>query len=118
MDGLILPCIIQSIRSMKDGSVSVTLETQELSPAKAGELFSLRSKLAAVYISPKDTIDQREINQVDKIDPELQGKTQSQRLRNVLFLLYQQDSEGHKQFDSYYKQRTETLIEHFKQEIK
>ncbi len=117
MQGTLLSCTIAGIRSLKDGSVSVTLETLELSPGKAGELFSLRKKIAAVYISPKETMNQKEMDQVDKIDPEIGGKTQSQRIRNVLFKLFEQNNEGYKEFDSYYKHKTELFIEHLKNKI-
>lgn len=117
MNGTLLSCQISGIRTLKDGSVNIQLETQELSAGHAGELFSLRNKIAAVYISPKDTIDQRELDQVDKIDPEFSAKSQSQRIRQVLYKLFEQDKEGHKNFDSYYKSKTEKFIEHLKSKI-
>lgn len=117
MDGTLLSCQVSGIRSLKDGSVSVNIETQELSPSKAGELFSLRNKIVVVYIAAKETLNQKEIDQVDKINPEFGGKTQSQRLRNVLFKLFEQDNEGWKDFDAYYKTKTEKIIEHLKSKI-
>lgn len=118
MNGILLACQISSIRTLKDGSVNVALETQELSSGRAGELFALRNRIAAVYISPKETIDQKEIDQVDKVDAEFNGKTQSQRMRNVFFKLFDQDREGHKSFDAYYKAKTEAIIEQLKRRIK
>jgi hypothetical protein len=117
MKGLLLSVIVEGIRSRKDHTVAVTLGTQELSQGQAGELFNFNSKLCAVYISPKEGIDQKEIDQVDKLDVELGGKTQSQRIRNVLFKLYDQNAEGFKEFDSFYKAKTEAIIEHFKTKI-
>jgi hypothetical protein len=117
MQGTLLSCQISGIRSLKDGSISVTLETQELSPGKAGELFSLRNKLAAVYISPKEVIEQKVLDQVDAVDPEFQGKSQSQRLRNVYYKLFEQDHEGYKDFSSYYKVKTEAIITELKNNI-
>ena len=113
MEGTLLSCQIGGIRSLKDGSVSVNLETQELTPAKAAELFALRNKIAVVYISQK-SIDKREINVVDQINPELGGKTQGQRIRNTLFMLHGENNEGFADFDSYYKHKTDLYIEHLK----
>jgi len=113
MTGTLLSCLIGGIRSLKDGSVSVTLETQELTPAKAAELFALRNQLAIVYISDKE-IDKSEIDKVDKLKPELGGKTQGQRIRNTLFMLHSENSEGFADFDSYYKNKTDLYIEHLK----
>jgi hypothetical protein len=116
MNGILISAYIENITTRKDKSVKVTIGTQELSQGKAGELFTLLNNLACVYISPKE-ISQKELDQVDKLDPEIEGKTQSQRIRNVLYKLFQQDSEGHKDYDSYYRNKTEMYIEHLKKKI-
>jgi hypothetical protein len=116
MNGILIACQIESIASRKDKTVKLVIGTQELSPSKAGELFNLNNKIATVYISEK-TIDQREMDQVDKIDPEFEGKTQSQRIRAVLFILWTQDAEGFQLFDSYYRSKTDKYIEHLKNKI-
>lgn len=117
MDGLLLPVVVSSIRSLKDGSVSVCVETNELSPGKAGELFSLRNKVAMMYLSPKEVITQQELKQVDMIDADIQGKSQSQRIRAVLYLLHQQNPEGFDDFADYYRNKTEKFIEHLKSKL-
>jgi hypothetical protein len=118
MNGILLSAMVDGIRTRKDGTVSITLGTQELSSGRAGEVFSLNNKLAAVYISPKE-VSQREIDQVDKLEPDLPGKSPSQRLRNVLFIIYSTtDAEGFKEFDSYYKVKMEQIIEQLKTKIK
>lgn len=116
MNGIILAATIDSISTRKDKSVKIAIVTQELSPGKAGEVFTLLNTLAVVYISQKE-LDQKEIDQVDKLDPEFGGKTQSQRLRNVLFKLFDQDHEGFKDFDSFYKGKTDVIIDHLKSKI-
>jgi hypothetical protein len=117
MNGVLLSAYIENITTRKDRTVKITIGSQELSQGKAGELFTLLNNLAVVYISPKE-IDQKEIDQVDKLDPELDGKTQSQRIRNVLYKLFEQDNEGFGDFDAYYKNKTEKYIEHLKSKIK
>lgn len=116
MNGLILSVYVENITTRKDKSVKLTLGTQELSPSKAGEIFNLMNSLAVAYISPKE-ISQKEIDQCDKIDPEFEGKTQSQRIRNVLYKLFEQGNEGFKTFDDYYRNKTEKYIEHLKGKI-
>jgi hypothetical protein len=116
MNGLLIPTYIENITTRKDHSIKITLGTQELSPSKAGELFQLLNKLAITYISQKE-ISQREIDQVDKLDPEISGKTQSQRIRSVLYLLHQQNNEGYSDFDAYYKHKTELYIDHLKSKL-
>lgn len=116
MNGLLIPVYVENITTRKDKSVKITLGTQELSPATAGQIFHLMDKLCISYISPK-SIAQNEIDQVDQLDPEFEGKTQSQRIRSVLYKLFQQDNEGFKTFDDYYKSKTEKYIEHLKSKI-
>lgn len=117
MKGILLPAMVEGVASRRDKTVKITIGTQELSPSSAGELFHLNGKICAVYISEK-AIDQNEIDQVDKLDPEFSGKTQSQRIRNVLYKLFEQDKEGFKDFESFYRSKTELYIEHLKTKIK
>jgi len=119
MEGILLPVIVTSIRSRVDGSISVTIETNELSPSKAGELFSIRGKTAIAYLSPKDIVTQKEIDQVNAINNDgMGGKTPSQRMRNVMFILWKQDPEGYKDFNLYYINRMEKFIDALKENIK
>jgi len=116
MTGTLIPVIIGGIKSLKDGSVSVTVETQELSPGKAGELFALRNKICYVYFSERQ-IELPEIKMIDKMEPEMTGKTPSLRLRNVLFLLWKQDPEGYPDDTSYYRAKMEQIITTYKSNL-
>lgn len=115
--GILLACYVENITSRKDKTVKLTLGTQEVSPEKAGELFSLMGKLAAMYIADKGNIDQSEIDKVDKLDIEFGGKSQSQRLRGVLFKLWEVKPEGFKDFNNYYHHKTEEIITHYKNKL-
>lgn len=116
-NGLLLATIIENISTRKDGTIKLVLGTQEMSQSKAGELFSLQNKLAAVYISPKDVIPQKELDQADAVDVDLPGKSKSQRQRSVIFLIWQHKPEGHKTFETYYHFRMEQNIERLKKEL-
>ena len=116
MEGLLIPVIVESIKSLKDGSISVNIATQELSPGKAAELFGLRNMVCYAYFSAKQ-ISNNEINVVNSLDPEIKGKTPGQRLRAVMYLKFQQDNEGYKDSESYYKGKMETIIEHYKADL-
>ena len=116
MKGQLIAAMVEGITTRKDKSVKLTFGTQELSPTEAGQLFQYMNQLLTVYLSPA-AIDNREIEQIDKLDPELNNKTQSQRIRAVLYLCHQQDNEGFKTFDEYYKAKTEKYIEHLKSKL-
>jgi len=116
MEGILIACEVNKITSLVDGSLSVTIGTPELSPAKVGELYGLRKKVCYVYFSEKQ-IDGNERKVIDSLDPELKGKTPGQRLRGVLYRTWEQDNEGYKDSNSYYLAKMELIIETHKSNL-
>ena len=116
MNGVLVCCEIGSVKSLVDGSVSITLITPEISGGKVGELFDLRKKVAYVYISARQ-VETNEKTIVDGLNPELKGKSPGQRLRNVLYVAFTQDAEGYKDSESYYVAKMENIISHYKSEL-
>ena len=116
MKGILISAIMEKITTLKDKSCKLVLETQELSPSKAGELFTLLNSLATVYISPSE-VTSREMAQVDAVEPEMPGKSPSARMRNVLFLLWKQDPEGYKVFDMFYQEKMNKFIDSLKAKL-
>lgn len=53
---------------------------------------------------------------VFKVNADLESKTPSQRLRNVLYVLWEQ-SKVNEEFDSYYRRMMESLIEGVKRKL-
>lgn len=115
---LSLAVILEGVSTRKDRTLSLRLSTQELSPAQAGELVQMNGKVCAVYITEKESIPQGVIDQVEEADIDLPGKSQGQRIRSVLYVLFTQDTEGHKTFNEYYHAKTEKIITHLKSKIK
>lgn len=113
-----LAVIVEGVRTRKDRTLAVTLGTQELTPNQAGQLVEMTGKLCAAYITEKESIPQQVIDAVDDADIDDGRKTQSQRLRAVLFKLFVQDKEGHEKFDLYYHSKMNKIIEHYKTKIK
>lgn len=115
--GILIPAYVEGIRSRKDKTIALTLGTNELSPEKAGDLFSLNGHLVTAYLSVKE-INTDDMEVIDSIEPDLPGKTPSQRLRNVLYILWTQDNEGFKDKNLHYLHHVEKIIEHLKSKIK
>lgn len=117
MKKLIAAGILTSYRPKADGSFSITISTNELTALQKVELDSLFMKY--IYVLLKDTeIDEADNQLFDSIDLELSnGKTPSQRLRSTLFILYNQDSLGYKEFKDYYIFRMEKIINYYKNKI-
>lgn len=113
MKGILIPGYVEAIRTRKDKTVALTIGTQELTPEKAGELFGINGKLVTCYLSAKGiTQDEEEI--IDSIEPNLPGKTPSQRLRNVLYRMWEANSEGYSDKNLHYIHWMEKIIDGLK----
>lgn len=118
MKGLTIAVIVEKIQTRKDNTVAIWLGTQELTPETGGQLLGMMNKLCVAYITEKEAVPQDVIDKVDALDVDLPGKSQSQRLRSVLYVLFTQDAEGFTTFDEYYHSKTEKIIDHLKNKIK
>ena len=116
MNGLLIPATIEGVSTRKDRTIRIIIGTQELTPEQAAGLMGFQNTLIAAYFAPK--IDRDEMKLIDDLDPELAGKSQSERIRNVLYLLFKQDDEGFKEFNDYYHNKTEKYLTKLKSLIK
>lgn len=114
---IVLPAEIESIATRKDKTVKLTIGTQELSPDKGAALFGLQNALIYLAIK-KENFSTNEVAELDKLKADdYGGKTPSQRLRNVLFVAWQQKSEGFDKFDLYYDFKMNQIIIHLKNKL-
>jgi hypothetical protein len=96
--------VIEKVQTMADGSIQVRLGMPELPPEEMVALFT-------------------NINRETKIievehDPEVEGKSSSQRLRNVLYVLWQQSNkQTYPEFEVYYKAKMERIINQIKDKL-
>ncbi len=118
MSGIGIAVIVEGVRTRKDRTLAVTLGCQELNPHQAGQIVEMNGKLCALYLTEKESIPQEIIDQVEEADIDLPGKSQGQRIRGVLYKLFEQDKEGYQTFDEYYHSKTEKIITHLKSKIK
>ena len=104
--------IITGVRSKVDRSLGISLTTPELSTQEKALFMELQGLNSEITITPLD--DKAE--GMEKIDKEVSTKTQSQRLRAVLFIYWKQLGEK-ETFEEFYKSQTEKIIEHFKSKL-
>lgn len=104
---------MEGIASRKDKTVKITLGTQELDPSKAGDLFSINGQLVTVYINPAG-ITEEDIEVIDSVEPDLPGKSPSQRLRAVLYLMWKNSPQGFKDQHTHYLHYMDKIIDHYK----
>jgi hypothetical protein len=114
---IIIPAQIENLTSRKDKTIKVTFGTQEMSPNDAAQVFQLNQRFCYIAIK-EESFQQDELDNIDSIKTDLESnKTPSQRLRGILYINYQQDAEGFKDFMTYYISKMEKLCEHFKSKI-
>lgn len=115
---IIIPAQLESVGTRKDKTLKLTFGTNELSPAQASELFTIANQFG--YLAFKDeNFKREELNAVESLKSELEDtlKKPSQRLRGVLFRLFEQDNDGFKTFSKYYDSKMEQLINHYKSKL-
>lgn len=108
---------IESIATRKDKTLKVTIGTQELNPAQATDVFSLNQQFC--YIGLKaEPFSKNESELLDSLKSDLEHqKTPSQRLRSILYVCYEQDNKGYKDFGTFYATEMERIIEHYKTKL-
>lgn len=114
MNGIMFAAYVEGIRTRKDKTCAITISTQEINPQKAGDLFSANGHLVTCYLSIKEHISDEQKEIIDAVEAPTQGKTPSQRLRNVLYVLWQNTPEGYDDFNLFYIHKIEKMIEHIK----
>lgn len=116
---MLIACTLTQYRPKSDKSFSITFNTLELSKEQKTELDDLFQTHGILYFKGQDKISKSEVDELDKIDLDLydQKKTQSQRLRGVLYLNWQKNNENYTDFKDYYAFKTNQIIEHFKTKL-
>lgn len=107
-----LSLVISSVRSRKDGSLGLSIETPELKPEEKTLFMELQGINLNGTFEPMDEPDVPEY----KINADLESKTPSQRLRGALFVWWDQTGKQG-EFETFYKQKMETLIEFVKRKL-
>lgn len=113
-----IPAVLDSYRSMKDRTLKLTFETNEPSP----EQMAMIQKVAhnAGYLAfNEDMFTSDQIKQLGdiKVDYDDTSKTPSKRLRAVLYLLWQKNSQDFDTAQRYYDHYMEKIILHYKKQI-
>ena len=113
-----LPAQAQPPTFHKDGSVVLKFETRELLPEELMFILGCRqTEGRLVFASQEAEIDDSEVLSIKET---LDLKSHSQRLKDVLFVWYKQATQSQLfvgDFDTFYKQKMETIIEGVKTKL-
>jgi hypothetical protein len=115
---ILLSAQLESYRSLKDKTMKLVFETQELSPLMSGQIHENLQQFGYLAFKNEPFKDEEKIAiEAIKTDYEDTGKTPGQRLRNVLYRLWEKKPEGFTTFAGYYEHKVEQLLNHFKTKI-
>lgn len=112
---IILPSIINPPRIRKDGSCSLSFDTRELSAEEIFTIMQMRNSEGWLCYAPNE-----EALEIPDERAEVDEKSASERLRNVLYILYKQKTEKGEYvglFESFRKEKMEQLIEFVKKKL-
>ena len=115
---LTFAAILDGYQRRKDKSVSMRFVTQELTTAEVSEIDRLLDTFGVLYYRGEEQLNKEEVDELDKIELDIfdQPKKQSQRLRNVLYKVWEQEQKT-ATFKDYYKTETEKIISHYKSKL-
>ena len=101
----------------KDKSVSLTFITSlEQSPSEYMEIDTLLSDSGVLYFKSSGNLTKEEVSALESVKIEVEGKTKSERLRNVLFIYHKQNF-SEDRFDDFYSNEMEKIIQHYKDKL-
>jgi hypothetical protein len=115
---IIIPAIYEGSRDLKDRTKKLTFGTNEVTPEQAASLQIMVQQFCylAIKLEPFTKEQQDTINDL-KNDSEDFGKTPAQRMRSVLYRLWEQSAEGYMDFNLYYQFKMEQYINHLKAKL-
>lgn len=113
-----IPAEISKFETKLNGAVRLKIDTQENIPAEhVKRLIDLVNTIGWFTFSNK-MVDPEDIFDLPKIKlNKSEGKTPSQRLHAVLYVLHKQKGGEEKDFDTFYKSTMEKLINHYKDQL-
>jgi len=110
-----LAAIFSGIKSRKDRSYRLEFDTRELGGADAATLLGMQMTEAWLIVAPTDDISETDIPK-ERANAGVGMKTASQRLRAVIWRLWEQSGKVGDPED-YYRGKMELIIEQLKEKL-
>ena len=117
MSKIVLSGTLEGISTRHDKTFKIVFGAQEIDKSHVSELFEMVNNYCKILISDTNISAPEEIliDEV-KIQDGRKLKTKSQRLRAVLFRYFEQVKPD-VEFEKFYDEKMEALIEHFKSKL-
>lgn len=110
-----IPSTISKVETLSDGTIRLKVDCQELQGQDGAEILKLYRKLGVFVFSESD-ISEEDLKDLPEVKVEQGEKTPGQRLRGVLYRLWEQTKTG-KSFDEFYRDYMSALCEKIKEQL-
>lgn len=115
---IIIPAILQNLRTLSDKTFKLTFDTNEPTPE---QIVAISTSIQTFgYLAFKtETFKEREKEAIAALETSYEdnAKTHSKRLRNTLYRLWEHENNGFKDFDSFYKYKMDEIIKHLQSKL-
>jgi len=115
---IVINAQLESFRSLKDRTIKLSFETQEPTPEQLQEIALNNQKFGYLIFSGSQLSDEQ-LKAIENSSNDLYDaqKTPSKRLRNVLYVWFEQDSKGFTTFEDFYHYQMNAVIDNIKQKL-
>lgn len=107
------PSTIHKVQTLVDGGNKLEVITRELSPDEMTALFSLKGR-EGWFLFKENEITEMEVKDLPEVKEFKSDKTPSQRLRAVLYVIWEKEKPTDN-FDDFYKKKTNEIISWLKE---
>ena len=108
--------ILDGVNKKKDGTLTLRLGTEELNPDETAQIFAMGNQ--QVWCALSETVLSHEDLKIPESTPDYIGqKSHSQRLREVMYRVWEKYNDGVKSSDQYYRDMMEKLITNYKDKL-
>jgi len=108
-----VPAILTSMSKTHDGGLRLGFATQEMGLSEQVEALSMHDTFGYLLFNANPISE----SDIPKESAEDKSKTPSKRLRAVLFLLWKQTTDASGDFEIFYRDRMEKLIDMIKSKL-
>jgi len=100
-----------------DKSISLSFVTQlEQTSKEFMEIDKVLNQNGILYFKTSGELTTQEVKELEKVEIEVEGKSKSQRLRNVLYI-YNKQKNKDLNFNDFYTTEMNKIIEHYKSKL-
>jgi len=110
-----IPGTISKVGTLADNTIRVQFDAQEIAAEEMANLFALKGRLGWIVFS-EQLLKEEDVRDLPEIRAEFGEKTPGQRLRGVLYILWEQ-TKSSLSFEQFYREKMESIITMLKDKL-